>query len=164
MKKVLLLFIPIILNSCGNEGNGAKVEDRSGYTGTTTGIPTTPLSELGIRFDGHYKEQVQDVVYLIRFFPNGHAVLINGMQDVANELPAYLRQDAIGDPVMGWYNVPVTVQGDSIFFRTYPEKGEISYRGVVPSTSMVRLLRHSHINGTRSIKEYIFQPDAASRQ
>ncbi len=164
MKKILLLCIPIILAACGNEGNGEKVEDRSEDTATTIGVPTTPLSELGIRFDGHYKEQVQDVVYLIRFFPNGHAVLINGMQDVANELPAYLRQDAIGDPVMGWYNVPVTVQGDSIFFRTHPEKGEISYRGVVPSTSMVRLLRHSHINGTRSTKEYIFQPDAASRQ
>lgn len=164
MKKLFHLFVLILLVSCGNNGEGKIPKDGAGPATNSKEVLADPLSKLGIRFDGHYKEQVQDVVYLIRFFPNGNAVLINGTQDVAHELPAYLRSDAMGDPVMGWYNVPVTVEGDSIFFKTKPEKGEISYRGNVPGTSMVRLLRHSHINGTRSIKEYIFQPDTVSRQ
>ena len=161
MKKISFIFALIVLVSCGDE-NGRSGDQ--GPDNSSSEEVSDPFRSLGIRYDGHYKEQVQDVVYLIRFFPNGNVVLINGMQDVAHELPAYLRADALGDPVMGWYNVPVTVTGDSIFFKTHPEKGEISYRGNVPSTSIVRLLRHSHINGTRSIKEYIFQPDTTSRQ
>jgi hypothetical protein len=119
----------------------------------------SPFRGLGIRYDGHYKEQVQGAVYLLRFFPQGNVVLINGTNDVADQLPGRLRADAEGDPDLGWYNVPVTVREDSIFFRTYARKGEISYGGNIPATSMVRLLRHSHINGSRQIKEYIFQPD-----
>lgn len=122
----------------------------------------SPFQGTAIRYDGHYSEEDRGVVYLIRFFPDGRAVLINGSVDVAHELPSYLTADAKGDPVLGWYNVPVTVENDSIFFKTYPEKGEINYRGNVPSTSMVRLLRHSHINGSQAIKEYIFKPDQAS--
>lgn len=163
MKHVLIIGAIMLFASCNNE------EQRSQQVAvpepaTDQARPKDKLQQLGIRYDGHYREQVQDVVYLIRFFPKGNAVLINGMADVAKELPAYLKADATGDPVMGWYNVPVTVAGDSIYFKTHPEKGEISYRGNVPSTSMVRLLRHSHINGTRSIKEYIFQPDTTLRQ
>lgn len=158
---VVLSLLPLLL-SCGTDDP----------QGTTTipadqlvqDDPGDPFKRLGIRYDGYYKEETQGVLYLIRFFPNGNAVLINGTPDVAAELPRHLTADAVGDPVLGWYNVPVTVNEDSIFFKTYPEKGEISYKGNVPSTSMVRLLRHSHINGSRAIKEYIFQPDTTSRK
>lgn len=153
-----IVFLCLLVSSCNNGKN----------EGTTEEIPADefgpevkndPFSALGIRSDGHYKEESGGVIYLIRFFPNGNAVLINGLPETADELPTYLTSDAIGDPGMGWYNVPVTIREDSIFFKTYPFKGEISYSGNVPSTSTVRLLRHSHINGQRTIKEYVFQPD-----
>lgn len=160
LRSLLFISFSPLLFSCGSDGS---------KEGTT--IPadqlaredaSDPFRGLGIRYDGYYKEDAQGVHYLIRFFPSGNAVLINGTPDVAAELPKHLTADALGDPVLGWYNVPVTVNEDSIFFKTYPEKGEISYKGNVPSTAMVRLLRHSHINGSRAIKEYIFQPDTTS--
>lgn len=159
MKRLFpFLLLSMILFSCSGDEKEAQPEE---IPADEFGPESTylPFTELGIRFDGYYKEERGGVIYLIRFFPNGNAVLINGLPETGNELPSYLTQDAIGDPGMGWYNVPITVREDSIFFKTYPFKGEISYRGNVPGTSTVRLLRHSHINGERTIKEYVFQPD-----
>ncbi len=156
-----ILLLSTLIMGCGHEEDGTtRTEVPADHVYATTN-GEDPFKGLGIRYDGYYMEKVNNLRYLIRFFDNGRAVLINGTQDVEAGLPSHLTRDAPGDPVMGWYNVPVTVQGDSIFFKTYPEKGEISYRGNVPNTSTVRLLRHSHINGTRSIKEYIFHPDAS---
>ncbi len=160
--KYLFLFGILLLAACGtNEGDQPRTIPADQLS---VDAPENPFQGLGIRFNGYYREETQGVVYLIRFFPKGNAVLINGTSDVGGQLHTMLTPNAPGDPVRGWYNVPVTVREDSIFFRTYPEKGEISYRGNVPSTSVVRLLRHSHINGTQAIKEYLFQPDPGSGQ
>jgi hypothetical protein len=163
MKNVLIALCAVLfLAACGTK-NGDEPQTIPADRLTQNEAPNA-FHGLGIRYDGYYKEEDRGVIYLIRFFPQGNAVLINGTPDMAHVLPGQLTADALGDPVVGWYNVPVTVREDSIFFRTYPEKGEISYRGNVPSTSMVRLLRHSHINGSRTIKEYLFQPDKKTGQ
>jgi hypothetical protein len=118
-----------------------------------------PFVGLGLRYDGYYMEDVGGILYLIRFFPEGRAVLVNGTTDLQSQLPPLLVRTAKGDPAMGYYNVAVRVDADSLFFTTKPEKGTIDYRGVVVDDSRVRFLRHSHINGTEQLKEYVFQPD-----
>lgn len=119
-----------------------------------------PLAGTGLRFDGYYMEQRGKLLYLVRFFPEGKAVLVNGTDDLLGELPALLVRDAKGDPSMGYYNVPVQLRNDSLFFTTTPEKGTIDYSGIVVDRERVRLLRHSNINGTEQLKEYLFTPDA----
>lgn len=114
-----------------------------------------------LRYDGYYKNNVSDLQYLIRFFPEGRVVSVNGTKDVEKDLPSYLIRETRGNPALGLHNVPVSVVGDSIVFITRPEKGEIEYRGVVVSSSMVRLVRHSHITGSRQLMDYIFYPDEA---
>jgi hypothetical protein len=118
-----------------------------------------PFEGKGLRFDGYYMETCGELLYLVRFFPEGRAVLVNGTSDLREQLPPLLVRDAKGDPTMGWYNVPVTVQGDSLFFTTRPEKGTIDYGGIVVDGSTVRFMRTSNITGTRQLKEYLFQPD-----
>ncbi|MCB0767470.1 MAG: hypothetical protein KDB95_09730 [Flavobacteriales bacterium] len=120
-----------------------------------------PLAESGLRFDGYYGQRVGDLFYLIRFFPEGRVVTVNGTKDVEKDLPAYLVRETRGNPGLGLHNVPVSLVGDSLVFVTHPEKGEIEYRGVVVSGSMVRFVRHSHITGTRQLMEYVFHPDGS---
>ena len=123
-----------------------------------------PLADLGLRFDGYYRSQIGELLYLIRFFPEGRVVSVNGMSQVENDLPKYLVRETQGNPGLGLHNVRVTVLGDSLVFITRPEKGEIEYRGAVVSSSMVRFMRHSHINGNRQLMEYIFYPDSAASE
>lgn len=118
------------------------------------------FGSIPVRFDGYYMERVDQLCYLVRFFPEGRAVLVNGTEDLLPQLPSVLVRDAKGDPVIGHYNVPVTIKGDSMFFTTRPEKGTIDYSGIAVNADQVRFLRHSHINGARHIKVYDFQPDA----
>lgn len=120
-----------------------------------------PLADTGLRFDGYYGQRIGDLIYLIRFFPEGRVVTVNGTKDVEKDLPAYLVRETRGNPALGLHNVPVSVVGDSLVFITHPEKGEIEYRGAVVSGSMVRFIRHSHITGTRQMMEYVFHPDGA---
>lgn len=134
-------------------GSGQFVDQR-----TETG----PFAGLGLRYDGYYRDSRGDVLYLIRFFPEGRAVLINGTKDVEKDLPLFLTREIRSAPAQGLYNIEVDVRNDSLFFTTQPERGEISYRGKVTSGSTVRLLRHSHINGNERLMEYIFYPDSAA--
>ena len=118
-----------------------------------------PFQDLPLRYDGYYRNDVGQVIYLIRFFPEGRVVLINGTKEVEAELPKFLVRETHDNPGMGLYNVMVDVRGDSLFFMTRPEKGEISYSGSVVDGSLVRFLRHSHITGSKQVMEYIFYPD-----
>ena len=117
------------------------------------------LPNTSVRTDGYYREDVGGLVYMIRFFPEGNAVLINGSAQVADSLPPLLTPNAIGNSAMGWYNVPVTYEQDSLFLVTRPERGNIDYRGNVTNDSTLRFERYSHINGDRRIKEYIFRAE-----
>jgi hypothetical protein len=130
-----------------------------------TNVPVTgPFVGLPLRYDGYYKNSINDLQYLIRFFPEGRVVSVNGTKDVEKDLPSYLIRETRGNPALGLHNVPVSVVGDSIVFITRPEKGEIEYRGTVVSSSMVRLVRHSHITGSKQLMDYIFYPDAEVSQ
>lgn len=145
-----------LLSACStNEGSEA--------TDATPPEPAGPFHGLGLRFDGYYVETRGNLLYMVRFFPEGRAVLINGSSDVKDQLPPMLVRDAKGDPSIGYYNVPVVVRNDSMFFTTHPSKGTIDYSGVVADASCVRFLRHSNINGNQQIKEYLFRPDPSKQ-
>lgn len=153
---ILALVAPRLLPSASNpdttetpEVAGSKVEG--------------PLAGTSLRFDGYYMEQRGQLLYLVRFFPEGKAVLVNGTEDLHEELPGLLVRDAKGDPSMGYYNVPVQLRNDSLFFTTKPEKGTIDYSGIVVDGERVRLLRHSNINGTEQLKEYLFTQDPSQQ-
>lgn len=122
--------------------------------------PPGPFQGMGIRFDGHYRHDQGHLRYLMRFFPEGRVVTINGTAEVESTLHEFLRRDTQGNPGMGLHNVLAQVRGDSIFFVTHAMKGEISHRGRVTSDSTVRFLRHSHITGKDFDFSYVFRPDA----
>lgn len=123
-----------------------------------------PFDGLGLRFDGHYRCERGNLRYLIRFFPEGRVVLVNGTKEVEATLPAFLIRETKGNPSIGLHNVMATVRNDSIFFVTRPLRGEISYSGRVVDPAQVRFFRHSHITGVESEMEYRFVPDTASAQ
>lgn len=123
-------------------------------------VITGPLSGLPIRFDGHYRTESGDVIRLMRYFPEGRVVLINGTRELEADLHKFLIRETKGDPSIGLHNVPVEVRDDSLFFVIHPEKGDIDFRGKVSSGSSLSFERYSHINGHRERMEYIFQPDS----
>lgn len=141
---------------------------QGGNTGKTSGNPAEPttqvvdgpLARLPIRFDGHYRTESGDVIRLMRYFPEGRVVLINGTRELEADLHKFLIRETKGDPGIGLHNVPVEVRGDSLFFVVHPEKGDIDFRGKVSSGSSLSFERYSHINGHRERMEYIFQPDS----
>jgi len=129
----------------------AKVETE--YTGPS------PFDGLGLRYDGHYRCERGSLRYLLRFFPEGRVVLVNGTKEVEETLPDFLIRDTKGNPSIGLHNVMATVKGDSIFFVTKPMRGEISYRGKATGPGRVRFFRHSHITGADFDMDYIFVSD-----
>ncbi len=175
MRTIAAILLLACLSACNGDTPEAIDERTADTTATSQGTsapqatqeefhPNSPFKDLPLRYDGHYREQIDNLLYLIRFFPEGIAVLVNGTSEVEAQLPPMLRRDALGDPNMGYYNVPVTVEGDSIFFITRPERGELSYRGMAPDSSRVVFLRHSHITGVRNLKEYLFVPDGPASE
>ncbi|MBX2972474.1 MAG: hypothetical protein KF797_05185 [Flavobacteriales bacterium] len=164
IKNVLIAIIAVLAVALVGKslmGKGASGNDPDNSNSTTTGPIKGPLVDTGLRFDGYYRYTVGNLIYLIRFFPEGRVVTVNGTKDVEKDLPAYLVRETRGNPGLGLHNVPVKVVGDSLVFITRPEKGEIEYRGAVVDGSMVRFLRHSHITGTRQLMEYVFHPDGS---
>ena len=157
MRAFLFAVLLTALGACTDPGDGqTKDNDQqpvvpAPVTGAFKGLP--------LHYDGYYRYDVGEVIYLIRFFPEGRAVLINGTKDVEADLPKFLVRDTQGNPGMGLYNVMPEVRGDSLFFTTHPEKGEIDYSGNVVDGSLVRLYRYSHITGSKQSMEYIFYPD-----
>lgn len=163
IKNVLIAIIAVLAIALVGKSlldNGAHDDEPT--NATTEQAAKGPLEGTGLRFDGYYRHNVGNLIYLIRFFPEGRVVSVNGTKEVEKDLPAYLVRGTRGNPGLGLHNVPVSVVGDSLVFITRPEKGEIEYRGVVVSDSMVRFLRHSHITGTRHMMEYQFHPDGSA--
>lgn len=120
----------------------------------------SPFDGLGLRYDGHYRCEHGGLRYLIRFFPEGNAVLVGGTKDVEKTLPDFLIRETKGDPSIGLHNVKPEVRGDSLFFVTHALRGENSYRGRVESSSSVHFFRHSHITGADFDLHYLFVSDA----
>lgn len=152
---LVLLLATSIVTSCTSQGDRTAADEAKA-------VDQGPFNGLGLRYDGYYRDSRGQVIYLIRFFPEGRAVLINGTKEVEQDLPKFLVPETKGNPSMGLYNVKVDVRGDSLHFMTRPEKGEISYRGKVMNASLLRLHRYSHINGSSHDMEYIFYPDSTA--
>ncbi|MBK9177303.1 MAG: hypothetical protein IPM46_13415 [Flavobacteriales bacterium] len=127
-------------------------------------VSPSPFEGMGIRYDGHYRHEAGGLRYLLRFYPEGRVVTVNGTKEVEATLPKFLTRDTQGNPSMGLYNVPVEVRSDSLFFITRPMKGEISYRGKVTSDRTVRFIRYSHINGKTFDFVYTFRSDEEEAQ
>lgn len=119
-----------------------------------------PFDDIGVRFDGHYRCERGSLRYLLRFYPEGRVVLITGTQEVESTLPKFLTRDTQGNTRMGLHNVMATTRNDSIFFVTHPDRGDIEYKGAITGEGMMRFLRHSHINGTDVVLNYLFRSDA----
>lgn len=149
-----LLFFSL-LAACGGSGTGAATKGNNKPSSPRTG----PFEGLSTRYDGYYKSEAADIVYLIRLFPEGNAVLINGVRQIEDELPGNLVRDAVPDPDRGHYNVMVDVRNDSLFFVTTPRRGEISYSGTITPEGDLSLLRRSHITGKQQVMVYRFIPD-----
>lgn len=156
MRIPVLVLMVAVLHACTTEET--LKEESSAEQGVGTEL-NDPFNCAGLRFDGYYMEQRGSLLYLLRFFPEGRAVLVNGTDDLLEELPTLLVANAKGDPTMGYYNVPVKIRNDSLFFTTTPEKGTIDYLGAVMDDMRVRFLRKSNINGTEQVKEYLFIED-----
>jgi hypothetical protein len=58
--------------------------------------------------------------------------------------------------------VPVIQQGDSLYYVTPTERGNIDYRGVAYGTDSVRFYKYSHINAQQAVLTYRFQADGGS--
>jgi hypothetical protein len=136
------------------------IPSEQGPAPTVPETPAGPFAGIPLRFDGHYRTESGDVIRLMRYFPEGRVVLINGTREMEADLPKFLIRETKGDPAMGLHNVPVTVKGDSLLFTVHPEKGDIDFRGKPSSGSSLLFERYSHINGHREQMEYIFQPDS----
>lgn len=156
MKPLLFILSLLAFASCSSptQEDGQQADVPAPIMGPFRGLP--------LRFDGYYRTDQGDVIRLIRFFERGNAVLINGTSDMEKELPAFLVANTKGNPSMGLHNVPVNVVGDSLHFTVHPEKGELDFHGKAMSGSLVRFYRYSHINGNRTMLEYIFYPDTVA--
>ena len=151
MRSFLLAIAAFAATACGSSSTDPS---------TAQQVSKLPFDGLGLRYDGYYRESRGDLRYAIRFFPEGRIVLANGTKQDEADLPKFLIRETQGNPAIGLYNVMPEVRGDSIFFTTRPEKGDISYRGKVMNGSLVRFHRHSHITGVSHDMEYIFYPDS----
>lgn len=152
----VLLLVATVLHACTTENATEKRTPVEHGVGTTL---TDPFACSGLRFDGYYVEERGSLLYFLRFFPEGRAVLVNGTDDLREQLPPLLTPSAKGDPSMGYYNVAVELRNDSLFFTTTPDKGTIDYLGNVVDNVTVRFLRKSNINGSEQVKEYLFVED-----
>lgn len=153
MRSYLFALVAICAYACGSSPSQQEPPAQQ--------VDRSPFANLGLRYDGYYLESRGDLRYAIRFFPEGRVVLANGNKQGEADLPKFLIRETQGNPSIGLYNVMPEVRGDSIYFVTRPEKGEISYRGKVMNGSLVRFHRHSHITGVSHAMEYIFYPDSA---
>jgi hypothetical protein len=163
---ILVLALVAAWGFLRNKDDGRAVPRQvAPVAGTAPAVPGarfTPLTGSGLRFDGYYRTEISQQVYLMRFFERGNVVLVNGPQSNEESLPPYLRADAESFPERGIHNVSVVQRNDSILFRTFPSKGEISYGGVLLGGDTLRLLKHSHINGRKALLDHVFVPDASS--
>ena len=164
IKLALLVFIALMtiaLTYMVLRHPHASTRAEGGVRPHDPGSATGPLDALGVRYDGYYRNSRGSLLYLVRFFPEGRAVLANGSKDVEAQLVALLKRDAVGDPDIGHYNVPVTLKGDSLFFKTTPRRGTIDYSGVLSDGDSLVLLRISHITGSKELKSYVFKADGS---
>jgi len=164
IKTALLMVVALLAGTVAYfkfVGDKAPVVKNAPKDGEVRLDGPSPFDGLGLRYDGHYRCEHGGLRYLIRFFPEGRAVLVGGTKDVEATLPDFLIRETKGDPSIGLHNVMPEVRGDSMFFVTKALRGENSYRGRVESASSVHFFRHSHITGADFDLHYLFVSDAS---
>lgn len=159
-RHLLLLFLSMVLATGCTPTPEKKGSEGTGITGT----PLTPLTNTPLRYDGFYRSSMGNTHYALRFFPEGNVVLANGNDTTPDlsEIRAYLVNTVRNGLRPGLYNVPVIQQGDSLYFVTPTERGNIDYRGVAYGTDSVRFYKYSHINAQQAVLTYRFQADGGS--
>lgn len=159
-RRPLLLLLPIVLATGCTSIPDEKGSEGSGITGT----PLTALTNTPLRYDGFYRSSMGSTHYALRFFPEGNVVLANGNDTTPDlsEIRAYLVNTVRNGLRPGLYNVPVIQQGDSLYFVTPTERGNIDYRGVAYGADSVRFYKYSHINAQHAVLTYRFQADSGS--
>lgn len=161
-KHILTLGCILLLAACGSKtDNGDQASTTPQAPAQTSGFqPATgdALTGTQLRFDGYYKHTMGNINYLMRFFEEGHVVLVNGPEEDGSELHKFLVKETQGNPGIGLHNVPVTLRNDSLFFVTKPGSGEIFYSGVVLMPEAVRFMKYSNITGKRAVQDYGYVP------
>ena len=157
--KIGAVFLVMLWTACseGDVKNGAgQGDDRS--NNTTEAFTGTPLDGSLVRTDGVYAARTKGLVYFMKFFPKGNAVIVGGPKKSEELLHSLLKEDAVqGESNV--HNVPVTLRNDSILFVTKAMKGEIEYRGELLTGDSIMFLKHSHINGKKAFVTYSFEPN-----
>lgn len=163
-------WLVVCLPGCGTAGSGT-VEVR---TDTTAAVPIgddsiykmlhpgmVPLDGSGLRFDGTYRSSRGNVHYLMRFYRQGFAVILNGSDSTPGQeqLRSYIDPRMASVPRSGFHNVPVITQEDSLFIVTSTERGNIDYRGAIVTPDSLSFIKYSHINGARALVGYSFEAD-----
>ena len=159
---LILASTTVLIHACSVEGTG---DQRTTATAQTVETPQlTPLAGTKLRFDGFYHRTVGRNQYLMRFFPEGNVVVINGTDSTPQFafLSSFLKQDAQNNTVPGLHNVPVSQQGDSLRFVTSTRRGDIDYYGKVLAPDSVHVYKYSHINGAKDTGTLTFRPDGGS--
>ena len=132
---------------------------------TSSTVQLVPLTESGLKFNGLYRYNVDNIHYFMRFFERGNVALVVGNESdtTKHSISALLTENVQS----GWNNVhntPVIRRNDSLLFQTMAIKGAITYAGVVyAGGDSVRFLKESHVNGKKAFVEYGFLPDATSK-
>lgn len=124
-----------------------------------------PLEGSALRFDGLYKGEMGKVVQLIRFYPQGFAVLVNGPDSTPDKhiLSAYIDPRAASMPERGFHNVPVVVRGDSVYMVAKLRHGTLDYRCRLHRPDSLAVFKHSHVTGSKALVGFTFLPDSSAQ-
>lgn len=152
------ILFPILFLGCGPETVTERTSPPvTGDTIVTAEPAPLPLPEGFLRTDGVYRSSMGKLVYFIRFFPEGRAMLIGGLADSPQDLREALVPSTPTGGTSIVHNVPVKVHGDSIFFVTHAMKGDIDYSGIRHGTDSVTFRKYSHVNGNQVTAGYRFE-------
>ncbi|MBK8341735.1 MAG: hypothetical protein IPK99_17960 [Flavobacteriales bacterium] len=154
----LALLLPFLLLGCGPEPVAEECPPETAVDTLAAVNPApVPLVEGFLRTDGVYRATMGQLVYYIRFFPEGRAMLIGGLADDKQDLREALEPSTPTGGTSIVHNVPVRVQGDSIFFVTQAMKGAIDYAGMRHGTDSLTFRKYSHVTGNQVITSYRFE-------
>jgi hypothetical protein len=143
-----IFFVCFLFAACTNEGVGT---DAAAVDACTDGTPRT---------DGAYLARLDSVEYWMRYFQDGHVVLLAGREGPGLHLPDLLVRSAVSNPSIGLHNLPVQRRGMELQFAAQVENGEIRYRGTEIACDTLHFLKESGITGKRATLRYAFVPQA----
>jgi hypothetical protein len=100
-----------------------------------------------LRTDGVYAARTEGLVQYLHFYPGGNVVTMNCLASVADSLKGTMRADLPADLMRGTHNVPYTVRGDSVVFRTTLMQGYMEYAGLLHTGDSITMDKYSTVAG-----------------